>query len=78
MAYLGTQGDIWDAHKDMALASLGALIAMIVTALINVKLQRDFAKEWNDSLKVKGQLPLGEDEIRRYLEKAGDARGGRE
>jgi hypothetical protein len=26
-AYLGTQGDIWDAHKDMALASLGALIA---------------------------------------------------
>ena len=27
-AYLGTQGDVWDAHKDMALASLGALIAM--------------------------------------------------
>ena len=24
-AYLGTQGDEWDAHKDMALASLGAL-----------------------------------------------------
>ena len=23
-AYLGTQGDIWDAHKDMALAGLGA------------------------------------------------------
>src|SRR5688572_29169851 len=23
-AYLGTQGDIWDAHKDMALAALGA------------------------------------------------------
>ena len=32
-AYLGTQGDVWDAHKDMALASLGALIAMTVTAL---------------------------------------------
>ncbi len=29
MAYLGTQGDVWDAHKDMALASLGALIAMV-------------------------------------------------
>ena len=29
-AYLGTQGDVWDAHKDMALASLaqfGALVA---------------------------------------------------
>ncbi len=26
MAYLGTQGDIWDAHKDMALAMLGAVV----------------------------------------------------
>lgn len=26
-AYLGTQGDVWDAHKDMALAGLGSLIA---------------------------------------------------
>ncbi|MEZ5742032.1 MAG: DUF2238 domain-containing protein [Burkholderiaceae bacterium] len=30
MAYLGTQGDIWDAHKDMALAMVGALV---ITAL---------------------------------------------
>lgn len=28
IAFLGTQGDIWDAHKDMLLASLGAFIAM--------------------------------------------------
>lgn len=68
MAYLGTQGDVWDAHKDMALASLGALIAMLVTALINFNLQRDFAKEWNESLSIKGQLPLGEDQIKRLLE----------
>ena len=27
MAYLGTQADVWDAHKDMALASLGAVVA---------------------------------------------------
>ena len=71
MAYLGTQGDIWDAHMDMALASLGALIAMMLTALINIKLQRDFAKEWNESLRIKGQLPLGEDQIKRYLDEAG-------
>ena len=70
MAYLGTQGDIWDAHMDMALASLGALIAMMVTALINIKLQRDFAREWNESLRIKGQLPLGEDRIKRYLDEA--------
>ena len=68
MAYLGTQGDVWDAHKDMALASLGALIAMTVTALINLQLQRDFAREWNDSLSIKGKLPLGEDQIKRYLQ----------
>jgi putative membrane protein len=71
MAYLGTQGDIWDAHMDMALASLGALISMMVTALVNIKLQRDFAKEWNESLRIKGQLPLGEDQIKRFLDEAG-------
>ena len=26
-AYLGTQGDVWDAQKDMGLAFLGALVA---------------------------------------------------
>ncbi len=68
MAYLGTQGDIWDAHKDMALASLGAFTALSITAMINIRLQRDFAQEWNDSLQVKGKQPLGEDEIRRMLD----------
>jgi len=34
MAYLGTQGDIWDAHKDMALASLGALLTITATACL--------------------------------------------
>lgn len=29
-AYLGTQGDIWDAQKDMFLATLGALIATTI------------------------------------------------
>jgi putative membrane protein len=52
-AYLGTQGDIWDAHKDMALASLGALIAMSVTAFLNSRARRDFAAEWNESLRIK-------------------------
>ena len=64
-AYLGTQGDIWDAHKDMALASLGAIIAMTITALINLWLQRDFAREWSESLRVKRKAPLGEVEIAR-------------
>lgn len=52
-AYLGTQGDIWDAHKDMALASLGAIIAMLITAIIHYRCQRDFAREWSESWRVK-------------------------
>lgn len=62
---LGTQGDIWDSHKDMALASLGALTAMTFTALLNFYLQRDFTREWIESLQVKHAEPLGEDEIKR-------------
>lgn len=30
-AYLGTQGDMWDAQKDMGLAGLGAVLAILAT-----------------------------------------------
>lgn len=63
--YLGSQGDLWDAQKDMALASLGALITMTVFALITWRYQRDFAREFAESLRVKPAAPLGEDEIAR-------------
>ena len=65
MAYLGTQGDVWDAHKDMALASLGAALAMSLAMAVNIWLQRDFAREFRDSLRVKRAEPLGEVQIRR-------------
>ena len=68
MAYLGTQGDVWDGHKDMALASLGAFVTMVFVAQLNRYLQRDFAQEWNESLRVKHPEPLGEDEIARLLD----------
>lgn len=32
-AYLGTQGDSWDAHKDMALAALGSVLALGIVLL---------------------------------------------
>ena len=67
IAYLGTQGDVWDAHKDMALASIGALIAMSITLAINLRIQRDFASEWRESFRIKNHKPLGEDEIARLL-----------
>lgn len=56
-AFLGSQGDPWDAHKDMALASLGALITMTLVALIHVRTQRDFAREFIESLRVKHPEP---------------------
>ncbi|MCH8047691.1 MAG: DUF2238 domain-containing protein [Planctomycetes bacterium] len=35
--YNGQQGDVWDAHKDMALAAGGALLSMTLAALIDWK-----------------------------------------
>jgi putative membrane protein len=65
IAFLGTQGDVWDAQKDMALAGLGAVIAMAVTGALNYALDRDFALEWTESLRVKSAAPLGEEELLR-------------
>jgi putative membrane protein len=68
--YLGMQGDPWDAQKDMALASLGALVVMMLTAAINYRFQRDFAAEWAASLRVKHRRPLGENAfvwLRRHM-----------
>ena len=68
IAFVGAQGDVWDAQKDMWLATIGAFIAMGITAVINIWLQKDFAREWSDSLKIKDERPLGEDEIARMLD----------
>ena len=72
-AYLGTQGDEWDAHRDMAFATVGAVISMCVVALINWKYDRDFADEFRQSLAVKGKRPLGEFRLRELM--SGPARG---
>ena len=53
MAYLGTQGDVWDAHKDMALASVGALVTVCALAAAQRRLGRDFAAEWVDSERLR-------------------------
>ena len=33
VAYLGTQGDVWDAQKDMAFATFGAVIGLAMVAI---------------------------------------------
>src|SRR3989338_5599561 len=46
VAYLGTQGDVWDAQKDIALAALGAIISMVVVAFVNLSYRgKEFWKE---------------------------------
>jgi len=65
MAYLGTQGDIWDAHKDMALAISGAAINMLIVAFINLRYKKNFGRDIHDSFTVKRKLPLGEVELQR-------------
>ena len=68
-AYLGTQGDEWDAHRDMALATIGAVITMSVVALINWKFNRNFGDEWRSSLAVKGVAPMGEVTLRELMKR---------
>lgn len=34
VAYLGSQGDVWDAQKDMGLAFIGAILAMILFSIL--------------------------------------------
>ena len=38
--FLGAQGDIWDAQKDMALVGAGAIVAMLMTTLFGARWNR--------------------------------------
>src|SRR6185436_3825372 len=49
LAFLGSQGDIWDAQKDMFLAIVGATVAMLIIFIINWKLNKQHWKEFKDS-----------------------------
>ena len=49
MAYLGTQGDIWDAHKDMLLAIAGAGISWVCLFLLRKKAISDSNHRTNQS-----------------------------
>lgn len=71
-AYVGAQGDPWDAQKDMALASLGALISMCAVALINWRFDKNFGAEIRDSLTVKEEVGvLGEKRLRELIDGRG-------
>ncbi len=66
-AFLGTQGDEFDAIKDMALAGTGAALSMLVTSIINWKYNKKFSTEIKESFSVKRKLPLGEVKLQRMI-----------
>lgn len=68
LAFLGAQGDVWDAQKDMLLAGLGATLAMLLVALVHWRANPDFMRELGDSLKAdQDDHPLGEDALEAML-----------
>ncbi len=70
LAFLGSQGDIWDAQKDMLLAGIGSVIAMVVTAFIRLRYDNNFWKDFKESLKIsKNDAVLGEEAIARLKKK---------
>ncbi len=64
LAFLGAQGDIWDAQKDMLMAGIGALLAMAVTFVVAVIVEPDTWTAVRESLRIPaGDRPIGEDQI---------------
>jgi len=71
-AFLGAQGDVWDAQKDMALAVAGAVLALLMAALIRWRHDPAFGADLRASLKIEpGDKPLGEQALREMLGKDG-------
>lgn len=76
LAFLGAQGDVWDAQKDMALAVVGAVLALLMVALIHWRHDPAFGADLRASLKIElGDKPLGEQALREMLGKDGRADG---
>lgn len=69
LAFLGAQGDLWDAQKDMLVAGIGAAVAMLLAMLVRWVLDGDFPAELRQGLILdKDDRPLGEVEFRRLRE----------
>lgn len=45
-AFLGTQGDVWDAHKDIYMAMVGSLCCLAIVLGIRLRTGRDLQEEW--------------------------------
>lgn len=67
LAFLGAQGDIWDAQKDMALAGLGSVITMLITFLFVLQIDPAARRELRESLSIPADdQPIGEQQVLRW------------
>jgi putative membrane protein len=64
LAFLGAQGDAWDAQKDMAMAGLGSVVAMALTYAVAAVVEPDTWAVFKQSLRVPpDDRPVGEDQV---------------
>ena len=69
-AFLGTQGDIWDAQKDMLIAMVGAIITLTLVMIFNMIFDKGFFKEFRESFHLpKDDRPLGEVKVEELWER---------
>lgn len=55
-AYVGAQGDVWDAHKDILLAVAGGFLTLVAAIIMDACRRKSaFWKEWRESLRVKSR-----------------------
>ena len=70
LAFLGSQGDIWDAQKDMISAGTEALIAMGIIVIFNVIYNPRFGSEMRESFRIPaGDTPMGEVKLQEWMGK---------
>jgi putative membrane protein len=68
LSFLGSQGDVWDAQKDMLSAGIGALILMLIVAVINCRYDPNFRRDMRESFRLdKNDQPLGEIKLRKLF-----------
>lgn len=68
IAFLGAQGDIWDAQKDMALAGIGSILAMLVTLAFTLLIDPHAPKELRESFRIPpDDHPIGERQVMGWL-----------
>lgn len=68
--YIGSQGDVWDAQKDMFLAGVGALFAMAGTFVAHWLYNPAWRDEWRKSFTIKHDEPLGEVRLTEMIDEA--------